>query len=1352
MSQATVKIPPLSKDNYDTWKIHAKALLVKNGVWAYVCGKKKRPTNEAESIAWSEADEIAMSDIILTIGANQLKHVSGCNTSFDMWNKLKNMYESEGPTRKAMLLEELIHHKMEETQDMRDHVSKFFDTVNKLESMDINIPQEMIVILLLSSIPKSYEPLRIAIKSRKELPTPEELKIKLLDEYQARKRSTDIENSEAMLVWKQRKGNIEKKKEKPFQSKTDGQFKCYRCGKPGHFAKTCRSKLPENKFETSKRAEVTMRAVTEYEDKWCLDSGASSHMCFEKEKFRNIGESRVDNLKLANNDSTSIEGIGVVEISPNKNITVKLQETLLVPGLRSNLLSVSKITDYGLEVTFRRNEAVVSNPMTGAKIMTAERDKNLYFIKENTEEVATAQESMSTLQKWHYKFGHLNERDLRDLVRHEKVYGVKCKNDEKFPTCEICIKGKQSQMPFPTSNSVSTELLDLIHTDICGPMRCESLGGSKYFATFIDNKSKWCEVYFLKERSEVFDKFLEFKSKVEKQTERKIKVLRSDNGREYCSRKFEDFLKKEGIQHQLSVEYTPQQNGVAERQNRTLLDMARCMLLQSNLPPKFWAEAILTATYLRNRCPSKSLNGETPHKKWTGKVPTAAHFQIFGAKAYMLDKTVKGKFDQKSVECIFVGYSTESKAYRLWDPESQKIRRSRDVKFIDDFEVVDNLQDPINDDILVETDEIELEIQGNPRIATRSDPNENQNGTDSEEDVETEPAIQATRRATGRPKKMYTGKRGRPRKLFHLTHTEQHEEQGPTNVNREEGELVSEEQQFSITEEFAGIVEAGDPITVREALKSTHANEWKEAMRREYFALIQNGTWTLVNRPENKKVVGCKWVLRTKYRSDGNVERRKARLVARGFSQVPGIDFSETFSPVARMSSIRMMMGLAVEYGLKIRQYDFTNAYLNGDLEEEILMEIPEELPSILDSKELHGIRENQVCLLKKALYGLKQSGRQWYQKLDSKLRELLMKPLNADPCVYIHKEGDKLTLIAVYVDDLILASNNTKKVRELTKKLSQCFEMKDLGQLHYCLGIEFEQEEETNTIRMSQRKYILDLLTRFKMEDCKPAITPMNTGLKLSKEMQPKTEEERKQMEKTPFRCLIGSIMYVATSTRPDIAYAVSALSQFNENFGEEHWKAAKRVLRYLKKTKDLTMTFKKRGECLTGFSDADWGASVDDRRSYTGYIFRYAGGAVSWSARKQRTVAMSSAEAEYMALSEAAKEAIYLRSFLAEIVGKINTTNIFCDNQSAGLMAKNAVHHERTKHIDMRYHFVRDAVQRGEINVNYLSTTEMPADILTKGLNGQKHYNSLNSIGLVANDIHCTKIKKCNPYGGVL
>lgn len=299
---------------------------------------------------------------------------------------------------------------------------------------------------------------------------------------------------------------------------------------------------------------------------------------------------------------------------------------------------------------------------------------------------------------------------------------------------------------------------------------------------------------------------MEFKSKVEKQLERRIKILRSDNGKEYCSRKFNDFLRSEGIQHHLSVEYTPEQNGVAERRNRTLLDMARCMLLQSGLPPKFWAEAVLTATYLRNRCPSRSLNGETPHKIWTGKIPTAAHFQIFGTKGYMLNKANKGKFDQRSIECIFIGYSTESKAYRMWDSKSQKIRRSRDVKFVKDFETPKNSQNSEDDDILEKSnDTMESNAEDMPQIILTNDPSKNGDTSKGnidrehvmERDLVGEPATLEMRRAPGRPRKVYTGNRGRPRKLFHMVHTEQSEQRKPeTAIAREE---------------LAGLIGPGDP-------------------------------------------------------------------------------------------------------------------------------------------------------------------------------------------------------------------------------------------------------------------------------------------------------------------------------------------------------------------------------------------------------------------------------------------------------------------------------------------------------------------------------------------------------------
>lgn len=290
---------------------------------------------------------------------------------------------------------------------------------------------------------------------------------------------------------------------------------------------------------------------------------------------------------------------------------------------------------------------------------------------------------------------------------------------------------------------------------------------------------------------------------------------------------------------------------------------------------------------------------------------------------------------------------------------------------------------------------------------------------------------------------------------------------------------------------------------------------------------------------------------------------------------------------------------------------------------------------------------------------------------------------------------------------------------------------MKDLGPLSYCLGIEFNQNIEKHEITMSQSKYIRDVLKRFNMEDCKRVTTPMNPSEKLSKDMCPKTEDEKKEVEKLPYQNLIGSLMY-SVSTRPDITHAVSILSQFNSNFGKQHWIAAKRVLRYLKSTENLGLIFKKSEENLVSYADADWSANIDDRRSYTGHAFCFAGATVSWESRKQRTVAMSSTEAEYMALSESAKEAIHLRRFLTEILGHQETTIIYNDNQGAGQLCKNPVFHNRTKHVDIRHHFVRESIESGHIGVEYLPTDEMPADLLTKGLSATKHNKCAMSLGM--------------------
>lgn len=359
---------------------------------------------------------------------------------------------------------------------------------------------------------------------------------------------------------------------------------------------------------------------------------------------------------------------------------------------------MSKITDHGYEINFRKKDAIVTDE-SGEMIFRADKIGDLYYIndrssmkkvnklvrKENNIAMSVSH-AKSEIDEWHYKLGHLNERDLKNMAKTGAVHELKFKSDQTMTKCEVCIQEKETRNAFPRSEGGRTkDLLEIVHSDVRGPMRTESHSGAKYFVTFIDEitRSRWCEVFFIKNKNDILDVFKRYKTAAEMLTRKKIKALQSDNGKEYCNKEFDQFLEQNGISRRLSTPHTPQQNGVAERKNRTLVEMARCMMHQAKVPPMFWAEAVNTACYVRNRCITKSLSEQTPHKLWKGKIPTVIYFQIFGSKVFELDKNPqKGKFDSRSKEGIFIEYSNESKAYRVWLPKSRKVIVSRDVKFL----------------------------------------------------------------------------------------------------------------------------------------------------------------------------------------------------------------------------------------------------------------------------------------------------------------------------------------------------------------------------------------------------------------------------------------------------------------------------------------------------------------------------------------------------------------------------------------------------------------------------------------------------------------------------------------------
>lgn len=1371
-----MRIESLNRDNYDTWRMHMEAILVKNDAWTYISGECSKPAlivgnmdSETAVKSWEKFDAKAKSEIILAISPSELKQVKGCTTSREVWLKLEGIYQSKGPARKATLLKQLMLQKMEEGADIRGHVNRFFDVVDKLQEMEVEINADLLAIMMLYSLPSSFENFRCAIESRDQLPTPDVLRVKIVEESEVRSKDTNASTnaSDAMLVknkkntqWRGHGRNGKKKygdEESDPKKKEEGHkkfsFRCHKCGKfAGHKAADCRSKnMSANSATENTCLTITQEAlVSSKNSSWCLDSGATSHMCRDIAEFSEVIPT-CEKLNLANDSSANIAAKGTANLALDVNGELRntsLIDALHVPDLRTNLLSVSKITDKGFEVRFRKNDAIVIDE-DGQLRLKADRIGDLYYARQkdsskngnrNGSKTSTCSYA-NDFKSWHRRLGHLNVRDMKEAIRNGTIRGLELSEipKEQFE-CEICEKGKMSRTPFPKKSERKTELLEIIHSDVCGPMRTESNGKAKYFVEFIDDYSRWCVVKFLQRKSEVFEETKQFIAAVENMKDRRVKIFQSDNGTEYTSKSFTDYLKSKGISRRLTVPYNPEQNGIAERKNRTLLDMARCLLIQSELSSTFWAEAVNTANYIRNRCPTKSLNGRTPYELWTGETPDISNLKEFGSRVLFLNREPgRGKFEPKSEEGIFLGYSEESKGYRVWSQNKRKVLTVRDLKTFenhneklkkfDDFapkqaistegnvpiiprmvaieentpeEIEVEAEEPVEQGE-VEHEEEQAEIEETPSEDDAATENEQVEGRKSEHKDE--------RRGPGRPKIIRTGKPGRPRKVYNEIQNE--------TRNIEENAFLSE-------------------IPFQQAMRSPEVDEWKKAINSEIESILKNNTWKLVERPKQEKVIGSRMVLRNKYAPDGTIARRKARLVAQGFAQRPGIQFNETFAPVCRMSSIRLLVSIAARLKMDIRQFDVKCAFLNGELEENIYMETPtclrESLETIsVESEEndlsrkaaemLESTNGDKVCLLRKALYGLKQAGRSWNAKLDQVLREFGAKPTNSDHCFYVYGKGEKLTLIAVYVDDIIVASNNPTILKKLKNHLNSNFEIKDLGEINYCLGVEFTRSDRK--ICMNQRGYINELLSRFGMTEANTVGTPLDQNVRLTK------QKESQIDERLPYRELVGALTYLAVTTRPDICFAVSYLGQFNHCYQKAHWSAAKRVLRYLKGTKNLGLVFDDRQGTLIGYVDADWGNCPDDRKSYTGYTFTLGGGPISWDARKQRTVALSSTEAEYMAMTEAVKEAIYLQEFLGEL-GMKKSTKVFGDNNGALKLAKNPVFHARTKHIDIRHHFIRDALKQNELKLEHISTKEMVADIFTKGLPKPKHEHCMKLLNM--------------------
>ncbi|KAH9698769.1 hypothetical protein KPL71_024127 [Citrus sinensis] len=721
---------------------------------------------------------------------------------------------------------------------------------------------------------------------------------------------------------------------------------------------------------------------------------------------------------------------------------------------------------------------------------------------------------------------------------------------------------------------------------------------------------------------------------LELESGKKIKCSRTDNGGEYTDGEFLAFCKQEGIQRQFTVAYTSQQNGVAERMNRTLTERIRAMLRTAGLPNSFWAEAM---------------------EMWTGKPVDYSYLHAFGCPVYvMYNAQERTKLDPKSRRCIFLGYPDGVKGYRLWNLTAHKIVISRDVIFVED-----QLQRKDEDDSTVKekSETVPVYVKNNPEDSDSSEA-----ALEHEEQEPVESEAQEIRRST----------RERRPPTWH-------------------SEYVTE-----INVAYCLLTEDGEPSTFHEALNSSDVALWMTAIHEEIKALHKNKTWELVPLPRGRKAIINKWVYKIKRDGNDQVERYRSRLVVKGYAQKEGIDFNEIFSPVVRLTTVRIVLATCATFDLHLEQLDVKTAFLHGELKEEIYMLQPEGFAETG--------KENLVCRLNKSLYDLKQAPRCWYKRFDSFIMSLGYNRLSSDHCVYYKRFKDNdFIILLLYMDDMLVAGPNKDRIQELKAQLAREFEMKDLGPANKILGIQIYRNRNNRKIWLSQKNYLKTILRRFNMQDCKSISTPLPVNFKLSSSMCPSNEAERKEMSRVLYASAVGSLMFAMICTRPDIAQAVGAVSRYMANPGGEHWITVKRILRYIRGTSDVALCYGGSEFTVRGYVDSDF-----------------------------TVVALSTTEAEYMAATQACKEAIWIQRLLEELGHKQEKISVFCDSQSALHIARNPTFHSRTKHIGVQYHFVREVVEDGSVDLQKIHTKENLADVMTKPINADKFIWSRSSCGL--------------------
>jgi len=1066
-------------------------------------------------------------------------------------------------------------------------------------------------------------------------------------------------------------------------------------------------------------------------DEWILDTGATEHMSYDRDSFTDYRELE-SSIPIRVGNGQIIHGIGVGNIRamsqlPNGTMrNIVLKNVMYAPNLARKLFSLAATMDAGNGGVLSGKTIVVKDS-SGGDLIVAERigSGRLFragIIEANNEAMIAENDEALIL---HERMGHVNNRRIAEMAKNNVVErSGQCKIPKDHSSrcatkCQGCQLGKQPKMHLGSrSGPRASGVGEKVHVDICGPTGIAKVSGFQYFVLFKDEFSCFRHVYFVKTKDQVFDCLRRSVAAYKGELKRETKALCSDRGSEFTSKRARDFLLDHAIHHSVSAPFTPAQNGFIEPDNRTVAECARTMLAARNVPVKLWGEAIQTAVYVLNRTTNKFCAEKTPFEIVFDRKPTVSHLRVFGALrlAFVKEQHKKRsgyqrKFEYRSKPLMMVGYAEHNFTYRLFDPDTNHIIVSRDVVFDEvtvkewptepqtQAETIKLFEEwaPSDDEISGTDSEKESSSEQNNRASQQlpeiqgqssaepsrpaAEPMTEQRGLGtSEANNEKESGDEQSTLACDSPDASDTSQyldAAAPEAPPQASQSsDQNQAAAQSRYNRRPRTSAATARFGLIAEALAS--ECEGPTTVAQALNSPEADNWRKAMKSEYDSLVMNRTWELCKLPPGRKAIGSRWVFKRKFKSNGELDKYEARLVARGFSQKAGIDYQETFSPVVRLETVRILIALAAHCKLTLKSFDIKTAYLHGTIEEELFMRHPEGFEQPGD----------YVCRLKKSIYGLKQAGRRWNICFTQFLEKFELKPLKTDHCVYSNADcnlsdlSKESIIIALYVDDGLILSNGGRLIERVITHLRGAFEI-TIGDASSYVGLQVVQG--MSNIMLQQQHYIRRKAELLNMTQPARVDCPLNPSVKSCKDGV--SGGSPKKTTTAPFRQLIGALMYAANGTRPDISYAMCSLSRFNQDPKPSHWEAAKRTMRYLISTKEKCIVYPKGEESLqlACYSDADYGNDRDDRKSISGVLILLNKAPVVWRSIKQTKVASSTAVAEFVAAALAAKECIWLRNILFELgLPQSEPTPLFVDNQTAIHLITNNQVHAKTKALE--------------------------------------------------------------------